>query len=216
MKKHSNIIQKTDEWHQIKHAKIGGTLSAGLYVDSNTLFFEILSQLSEDYTKEDDSFINAAMQRGNDLEPVARQRLEAELGLKFIEYGWLSSGELLGISPDGLTEDDQTGCEIKCPSAKVHSKYVYEDVIPKDYIHQMIHLFTVNPKLTTNYFCSFRPENKFHPLFVKKMTLDSMVNIGTERRPKNVIISDMVKSAKEAATLLEAKLNKEIVTLNNF
>ena len=216
MKKHKEIIQQTDAWFQIKHSKIGGTLSAGLYVDSNTLFFDMLSQLSEDYEKSDGGFVNDAMQRGNELEPVARKRLEAKLGIEFLEFGWLSSGNLLGISPDGLTEDDQTGCEIKCPSAKVHSKYVYEDVIPKEYIHQMIHFFTVNPKLKENYFCSFRPENKFNPLFIKKMTLESMLNIGTEKRPKNVIVADMVASAKEAAILLETKLNKEITKLNNF
>jgi len=216
MKKHNEITQQTNEWHEIKHAKIGGTLASGLHVKSNTLFYDILGELSEDYTPEDGGFINAAMQRGNDLEPVARQRLEAHLGVKFLEYGWLANGSLIGLSPDGLTEDDKTGCEIKCPSAKVHSKYVFENVFPKDYIHQMVHFFTVNEKLTSNYFCSFRPENKFHPLFVKEMTLKTVVNIGTEKRPKEVVIGDLVDEARKAAFDLEERLNEEIIKLNNF
>lgn len=216
MKKHKEIVQQTPEWHEIKHGKIGGTLSDGLFVDSNTLFLDILSQLSEDYEPEEGVFVNDAMQRGNDLEPVARKRLETELGIKFIEYGWLSSGNLIGISPDGLTEDDKKGCEIKCPSAKVHTKRVFEDVFPKEYIHQMVHLFTVNPKLEANYFCSFRPENKFNPLFVKKMTLDTIVNLGTEKRPKMFVVRDLAHKARAEAELLELELKQEINRLSDF
>ena len=65
-----NMEQRTMEWFEIKHSKIGGTLSKGLFVKSDTLLIELLSQRIEEYEGVE-SFISADMVKGIDLEPYA-------------------------------------------------------------------------------------------------------------------------------------------------
>lgn len=65
-----------------------------------------------------ETFINAAMIRGNDLEPPARTKYEAVRGVLVEEVGFVESEELdcVGVSPDGLIGSDGL-LEIKCPAA---------------------------------------------------------------------------------------------------
>lgn len=66
-----------------------------------------------------ETFTNAAMQRGTELEPVARSAYEMSRGVLVEEVGFIESPELswcVGVSPDGLIGSDGL-LEIKCPSA---------------------------------------------------------------------------------------------------
>lgn len=212
---HKDIQQGSEEWHAIKWGKIGGTLSKGLFVKSDTLLIEILSQRLEEFDFVE-SFTSDAMDRGNELEPEARKYLNEYTDLEFQEVGWLQSeeNELLGISPDGITEDLKDGCEIKCLGRKKHLEVILSNEIPLDYIHQCVHYFTVNPKLEKLHFIAFRPEAPKH--FIKVLTRDSLVNIGTKAKPVIKNISDVCKeSLNEAKDLLE---NIQIKTkqLNDF
>lgn len=197
---HKNIKQRSLEWYQIKWGRIGGTLSKGLFVKSDTLLDDILSQRLEDFELEEDGYQTPPMERGNELEPVALDWLEKYTGLKFKASGWLQceENELLGISPDGITEDETIACEIKCLSRKAHTTILRTQETPLDKIHQIIHYFTVNPKLEKLYFCAFRPEAPKN--YVKEYRLESLVNIGTNAKP----VLKYIKEAKEAA-LIEAK-----------
>lgn len=211
-----DIIQKTEPWHRVKHGKIGGTLSKGLFVKSDTLMIEILSELTEDFVLEDGGYESFEMMRGNDLEPVARERLIEYTGINFLEVGWLEceENELLGISPDGISEDEKFSCELKCPGAKKHLATLLENDIPNDNIHQCLHYFTVNPKLEKHYFVSFRPESKVKQLFVKELTRDSMVNLGTKAKPVIKTIKEWVTIAKIEASILQLQIEDKIEKLN--
>lgn len=178
MKAYFEIIQGTEEWHKIRWGKIGGTLARGLFVDSDTLLLDVLSEHSEDFQM-DDSYQSAEMLRGTELEPLARRALSSYTGHNFLECGWLQCLELniLGISPDGVDGSGVIAAEIKCPGSKKHISTILADSIPKDNISQCIHYFTVNPKLERLYFASFRPE-AIKPLFVKVLTPDTLVDIG--------------------------------------
>ena len=90
MIRHNELEQGSQEWHEIKWAKIGGTLSKGLFVKSDTLLIDILSQRLEDF-EPTDSFQSEAMERGSEMEPFARQYLEEYTGVKFENVGWLQS-----------------------------------------------------------------------------------------------------------------------------
>lgn len=205
MKVHYNIEQGTEEWHRKRWGRIGGTRGNGLFVKSDTLAIEVLAEECEEY-QDDDSFQNKDMQRGNELEPVARERLEEYTGLKFLEAGWIDSDiDRVGISPDGITADETIQCEIKCPARKKHTEYCLGGVVPKDHIHQCIHAFLVNSKLEKLYFCSFRPES-LKPLFVVCLTRESEVNIGTAAKPKMFTIDRLADDAMIAAH----DLNKDI------
>ena len=155
-----DVEQRTKEWHEVKRGKIGGTLAKGLFVKSDTLINELISQLTEDFIEEE-SFISFDMQRGIDLEPEAIAELSREVFCEFLPVGFLQHDKIpiLGISPDGISSCKTIQCEIKCPGAKKHTDTIINDCIPKDNIHQVLHAFVVNEKLQSLYFCSYRPES---------------------------------------------------------
>ena len=209
--KRVKVEQGTIEWFEARYAKIGGSTSKGLFVKSDTLMLDLLSQHLEDYEPED-GFISDAMERGNDLEPEAIKQLRDYTGKDFKAAGWLQCEEvpLLGISPDAITEDDKYSCEVKCPGRKKHTETIVNDVIPSDHLHQCIHYFTVNPKLEKHYFASFRPENKLKPLFVKELTRDTVVDLGTKRKPSLATVAEWSEIAKENAKEIQKQINANI------
>lgn len=181
---HFDIIQGTEEWHRIKWGKIGGTRAHGLLVPSDTLLDELLAEFCEPYEHED-GFLSEDMLRGMDMESLARPSLSKYIGIELITCGWLQSEEceLLGISPDGVSADFKVSAEIKCFARKMHTSTCRIDEIPTKHIRQSIQYFTVTPQLETHYFCAFRPEH-IKPLFVKKLTRDSIVDIGLKGKVK--------------------------------
>lgn len=207
---HWNIKQGTEEWHQIRWGKIGGTTSKGLFVKSDTLLDELLSEITEPFELED-SFESADMVRGFELEPLARQEVSLYIGCELLECGWLQCEEipLLGISPDGITSDMTISAETKCPARKKHMSTIRTNEIPLDNLHQCVHYFTVNPHLEKHYFASFRPE-AIKPLFVKELTRQSEVNLGTKAKPVVKTISEWVSLAKTNAINLQTEIDNEI------
>ena len=214
MKKYTEIIQGTEEWHNIRYAKIGGTLSKGLFVKSDTLLYDVLSELVENYQYEE-TYSTPAMDRGVELEPFARKNLSQYIGVELQQCGWLQCEEIpiLGISPDGISADETISAEIKCPQAKKHTQTICEGEIPLDNIHQCLHYFTVNPKLQKHYFCSFRPENKIKQMFVKELTRESLINLGTKAKPLIKSVFEWVAIAKQNAIELHEKIEIEMEKL---
>ena len=230
---HNYIEQNSIEWHEIKWRKIGGTLSKGLFIDSDTLFLEIFSQHIEEF-EISESFENEAMQRGKDLEPFALEFISGYTGIEFLKTGWLECEEnhLLGISPDGISECEKFSTEIKCLSRKEHTKLLVEDELPKDKLCQIIHYFTVNPKLEKLYFIAFRPES-IKP-YIKEFTRESIIDLGwkikvevkqyglkgQEIKPKIESVSDVKtilewsKIALKEADKLQIKITETINKLN--
>ena len=217
MLRFDNIIQKSPEWHEIKWSKIGGTLSKGLFVKSDTLLIDILSQRAEEFEFEEDGFQNSAMERGNELEPFARQYLCDYTGIAFKESGWLQSeeNELMGLSPDGISDCEKYSCEIKCFGRKAHHTILFNDEIPLDNLAQCLQYFTVNPKLEKHYFLCFRPEAKKH--FLKELTRQSVINLGTKAKPIEMEIDSWaIKSNILADELLTQIKSIELENQNNF
>ena len=212
---YKEIKQRSEEWHELKHGKVGGTLSKGLFVKSDTLMIDILSQITEDYEPQD-GYISSDMQRGIDLEPFALEALEKEIFVEFQQVGFLQNSAIpiLGISPDGITEDETIQVEIKCPGAKKHTETILADEIPQDNIHQVLHAFTVNPKLVWMYFVSYRWENKIKPLWYKMLTKDSEINLGTKAKPVIKTVEEWVAIARQNAEDLNKEINENLSKLN--
>lgn len=217
MKIHYDIIQGTPEWFEIKYGKVGGSTSKGLFVPSDTLLLELLAEMTEPFVLDEDQFESPDMIRGKELEPLARSEAEKYTGINFVVPGWIQSLSIpiLGISPDGLSEDLTISLEIKCPGPKRHIETVYNNEIPKDNIHQSLHYFTVNPKCEKHYFVSFRPESNY-PLWVKLLTLDSVIDLGTKAKPVCKTIREWVGVAKFNALELEANLQLGLAKLDKI
>jgi len=76
------------------------------------------------------------MQRGTELEPLARNFYELASGNEVQEIGFCKADELeTGVSPDGLIAGDGA-LEIKCPSPQVHVSYLRGDKLPTKYVQQ--------------------------------------------------------------------------------
>jgi len=206
-----DIEQGTTEWHKIKHGVIGGTRAKGLFIKSDTLFYELLAEYIEEFDEDnDDSYQSEAMLRGTELEPEARIELSKYTGIEFVECGFIKNDlPILGISPDGISKDFSIQCEIKCLSAKNHLKVCVTADIPLEYIPQCIHAFTVNTALESIYFISYRPES-IKPMFVKELKRDSLVNIGTNARPVSMSVNDCVQIAKTEAVRLDLEIKNTI------
>lgn len=207
---HFEIEQSSESWHAIRWAKVGGVLAKSLTGKPETLINEIGSCMLEPFSIDDEGYVNATMQRGIDLEPKAREEMakyiSAELGkpIELLQCGWLQSTVIpvIGISPDGVTSDLTIQIEVKCPGKNKHASTLYGGIIPDDNIDQCIHAFTVNPLLEHLYFGSFRPECE-HPLFVKLLTRESIIDLGTKARPNCKPVSEWVSINQASAITLQ-------------
>jgi hypothetical protein len=209
-----NVEQRTQDWFMLKKGVIGGTLAKGLFVKSDTLLNDLISQMIEDFDDEE-GYVSFDMQRGIDLEPIAREELSREVFVKFNEVGFITHDtiKILGISPDGLNEDGTIQCEIKSPASKKHTQTIRQDEIPSDNIHQVLHAFVVNEKLEKNIFCSYRPENNICPLWYKVVTRDTEIDLGTKAKPNIKTVQEWVDIALTEAELLDSQVDAELKRL---
>ena len=212
-----DTIQGTPMWFELRWGKITGTASKGLFIKSDTLLIDLIAQNTEDWEMED-TYASADMVRGTELEVYAREAISDELFISFKEVGFLQNASIpiLCISPDGLSEDDTIGLEIKCPRAKKHTETILNNDIPSDNIHQVLHYFTVNPKLETMYFVSYRPESKVKPLWYKSLTRDSLIDLGTKAKPNIKKVSEWVEIATIEAGKINHELNMALLKLNEM
>lgn len=138
------IKQGTDEWHNARLGKVTASkLSAvmaktksGYSATRTNYMMELICQTLSGQREE--GYTNAAMQRGNDLEPVARGAYEADKGVFVDEVGLVihpvESG--FGASPDGLVGKDGL-LEIKCPNTATHVEFLKNGKPKREYILQM-------------------------------------------------------------------------------
>jgi len=85
-----------------------------------------------------ESFSNAAMQWGNDIEPEARAAYEFYHDVEVVEIGFIDHPtiKMTGASPDGLGGLGGM-VEIKCPNTSTHLDTLLKGTIPSKYIKQM-------------------------------------------------------------------------------
>ena len=89
--------------------------------------------------KREEGFTSAAMQRGTDLEPVARAAYEIDRDVMVVETGLIDHPIITGFaaSPDGLVESVGM-LEIKCPNTATHIFTMQSDKHDPQYEWQML------------------------------------------------------------------------------
>ena len=141
---HNNIEQGSEEWRTLRAGRVGGTSCAALLTNGKSDNGLGVGAQAMVYRKaaeyitgpQDDTYVNAAMERGTALEPVARRRYENEYFCTVQEVGYISEGEYLGVSPDGLIGEDG-GLEIKCPGADEFLRFFDTREMKKEYYQQV-------------------------------------------------------------------------------
>lgn len=88
--------------------------------------------------KAEETYQNAAMQRGVELEDEARQLYQMITDTQVEQVGLcLADGaHVYGCSPDGLVGKDG-GMEIKCPTISTHVEYLLGNILPTEYFQQV-------------------------------------------------------------------------------
>ena len=121
------IEQGSDEWFEqrlgrVTASRISDVMAktrSGYSASRKNYMMELLCQRLTG--KREEGFTSAAMQRGIDLEPLARAAYEVHTGLFVDEVGFVLHPEYLyiGASPDGLVGEKGL-IEIKCPNTAQH------------------------------------------------------------------------------------------------
>ena len=137
--------QKSEEWFQDRLGKVTASRVADVMARTKSGYGaarkSYMSQLlCERLTgNREDSFQNAAMQRGTDLEPIARSAYEMDKGVMVSEVGFVDHPEIpnCGASPDGMVNEDGL-VEIKCPNTATHIDFLKTGRIERKYQLQMM------------------------------------------------------------------------------
>lgn len=138
------MIQRSDEWVKIRLGKVTASRIADVTAKTKTGWSAsranyMAELLSERLTGEPrDTFTNAAMQWGTDMEPQARRVYEFMEGVEVLEVGFVPHPTIgmSGASPDGLVGDLGL-VEIKCPNTATHIETLLGAPIDAKYLKQM-------------------------------------------------------------------------------
>ncbi len=105
---------------------------------------------------------NAHTDRGNELEPEARETFSEIMDLETREVGFITrDDEVIGCSPDSLIYSPDhpepiAGLELKCPLSKHHARYLVDGELPAKYKPQ-VHGSMAVTGLRYWYFMSYCP-----------------------------------------------------------
>ncbi|MFU7056388.1 lambda exonuclease family protein [Pseudomonas aeruginosa] len=143
------MLQQTDDWFaqrlgKVTASKVKDVMAKGRGgAPSATRQNYMMQLLCERLTgKRDEGYTSAAMQRGNDLEPIARAAYEMYEDCEVVEVGLILHPSIdgFGASPDGviLLENGRRGLEIKCPNTAQHIAVIQSGKHDTQYEWQML------------------------------------------------------------------------------
>lgn len=128
MPKYYDVEQNSEEWYELRAPRFtssqiyrlindrGDKLSKG----AETYVYEVCENIIYPQEYFDDLGDNPiqAMQRGHDLEPLARFAYEMQTDSIVTQCGFFAENDHYGGSPDGCVQDEGGVIEIKCPLNK--------------------------------------------------------------------------------------------------
>lgn len=175
--------QRSEAWFEARLSRVTGSMAsnvwdktkkgertAGWTTYQNQLLAEALTGISAD-----DVYVTREMQRGIELEPVARNAIARHLGVVVRETGFLAHNSLrAGSSLDGDVDDFAAVIELKCPKTTTHLGYIEAGQLPDTYAGQCLHNLYISGAETL-FFGSFDDRLPAHlQLFVKEVHAKDM------------------------------------------
>jgi hypothetical protein len=160
-----DMEQRTEEWFKARAGR-----------PTASQFSRLLTPTGKDSSQWDDYALELAAQcfrpdeiawegnrhtdRGEELEPAARELFAARMGLEVRTVGFITrDDEVIGCSPDGLVYQNGrpvAGLEIKCPLSKHHARWLVDGVVPDTHRPQ-VHGGMAVTGLRWWYFMSYCP-----------------------------------------------------------
>lgn len=141
----ADMLQGSEEWRLEKAGKVSASNFGKVLTPTGA---KTTGKVREDYKYQlagerisgvpEESFKSGWMERGNELEPEARDRFEADTGLFVAQVGmvYLDERKVISCSPDGIVMDN-AGLELKCPKISNHIRYLEEGRLPGQYKPQV-------------------------------------------------------------------------------
>lgn len=138
------IAQGTREWHQLRLGRVTASRVADVIAKTKTGYSASRANYAAQLITErltgvpSESFTNAAMQWGTEMEPEARAAYEFNRIAMVEQVGFVLHPVIgdTGASPDGLVDDDGL-IEIKCPNTATHIETLRGASVPGKYVTQM-------------------------------------------------------------------------------
>src|SRR5271157_3790853 len=107
-------------------------------------------------SKISDNYVSKWMERGLEMEPLARGAYELRTDAETQQVGFILHPRInwAGCSPDGLCGEDGI-VEFKVPKSTTHAEYLLGKTVPAQYIPQMMWQMACCPGRQWNDFVSF-------------------------------------------------------------
>jgi len=163
-----DIEQNTDEWLDLRCGKLGGSSVGKVMANFGKAFgspaHDLAVQIAiEQITgkRQESTYSNEHMDRGKEQEPIARALYEQDQFVTVTNGGFFDSEDLLGVSPDGLVDDDG-GIEIKSVIQSVHFQTVKRGSFDPSYKWQLYLELMISGREWWDFvsFCATFPEGK--------------------------------------------------------
>lgn len=139
-----DIIQGTDAWKTLRLGKVTASRVADVIAKTKSGYSASRANYAAQLVAErltgevSESYTNGAMQRGTELEPLARAAYEMRSDVMVDEVAFVNHPHIAmsGASPDGLVGANGL-VEIKCPNTATHIDYLLGKEPPAKYQPQM-------------------------------------------------------------------------------
>ena len=202
-----NVRQNTEEWFQLRLGKITSSNFDKIMANEGKAFGQPAIEYAEKVAleivtgerDESSSFKNGYMERGNDLEPVAKELYEIERFCEVSNGGFnISDCEKFGDSPDGNV--GKNGCiEIKSVIPKTQWKRIKKGGVDMAYKWQIQGHLLLGKKEWCDFvsYCPEMPENK--RLHIERVYPDE----------------DMIKRLKQRLTLFHEEVLNNVELLKS-
>ena len=176
--------QRSEQWFAARLGRLTGsragdmlaTIKTGEAAARRDLRMQLVCERLTGQLQED-AFINAAMQRGIECEPLAFAAYEALTGQMVQRSGFIAhTAHLAGCSLDGHMAEFEGLIELKCPKSATHLRYLRAGTVPSEHLAQMTH----NLWITGAAWCDFVSYDDRFPLNLQ------FFRIRLERDPKAI------------------------------
>jgi hypothetical protein len=169
-----NIDQQSEQWFRVRAGRPTASQFSRIITPTgkdSAGWHDFATELAAESIRPDElpAFAgNRHTDRGNELEPEAREFFAATMGLEVREVGFVTRDDgIVGCSPDGIIYRDGepvAGLEIKCPTGKNHALDLIAGELPAKHRPQ-VHGGMAVTGFSTWYFLSYCPG--FAPLMLK-------------------------------------------------
>lgn len=195
MKIYEDLEQKSQEWLDVRKGKITASkypsfifkTAKGLTQTGLSAINELVAEKYACNNYPEKELINYDIIRGNELEPICRQKYADETWQEVKEVGFIEKDEYCGCSPDGLVGEDGL-LECKAPNNKNYVKYCLED--NEDWINQCKYQLYI----TGRKWCDL---TMYNPNFSKPLHITRVELTEEDKAEIEKILSAVIEKYKE-------------------